>query len=50
VWDVVAGVVWALASWAVAGAWYGRRRQQELSPLNNLRRTLGFSHNVGMNA
>ncbi|HYJ07919.1 MAG TPA: phosphatase PAP2 family protein [Polyangiaceae bacterium] len=50
VWDVVAGVIWALASWAVAGAWYGRRRQKELSPLNNLRRTLGFSHNVGMNA
>lgn len=45
-WDVVTGVIWAVASWAVAGAWYGRRRQKALSPLDNLRRTLGFSHHV----
>lgn len=41
-WDVGAGLIWALASWRLAGTWYERRRQVELSPLDNLRRTLGF--------
>jgi membrane-associated phospholipid phosphatase len=43
VWDVVTGVLWALVSWWVAGAWYGRRRQEQLSPLHNLQRALGVS-------
>jgi membrane-associated phospholipid phosphatase len=45
-WDVVTGVIWALASWRLAQAWYRRRRDPALSPLDNLRRTLGFSYRV----
>jgi len=40
-WDVVAGVLWALASWRLASSLYQRRMQPELSPLANLRRALG---------
>ena len=43
VWDVVAGLLWALASWRLASALYRRRVRPELSPLANLRRALGGS-------
>jgi len=38
VWDVVAGLGWAPASWLLAKALYRRRLRPELSPLANLAR------------